>query len=180
MREKGGVMKNKSYGYKCYRKNLDARGGDQLLEVVTRTRMDIDRHYAKPFEADNLMKRWSRLEYHARQRFNVYFPVAVGFGIGFLTAFYFFLMSLREISESLWALIGLTVLFLALLALALFLIVRQTEKGFDDPYMNFILEYEKKVLADKLREGYGFSVDGGPKSDSLDYDLDQLELFEDQ
>lgn len=180
MREKGGAMKNKSYGYKCYRKNLDSRDGDQLLEVIDRTRADIDRHYAKPFEADNLLKRWGRLEYHDRNRFHIYFPVAVAYGVGFLTAFYFFLMSLRQVSESLWALIGLTALFLALLVLGLFLIVRQTEKSFEDPYMNFILEYEKKTLAEKLRKDYGFDIDGGSKNDSMNYELEQLELYEDE
>lgn len=171
-------MKNNSYGYKTFRKNLGEYGRDALLDTVRQTREDIDRHYHKPFEPDNLIKRWSRLEYHRSQRLPAYVPVAVGYGIGFLTAFYFFLMSLPPISGSVPLLVGLTVLFLALAVLSVFLIIYGMEKNHDDPYRNYILPYEQLVLARKLEAEHGFSIEGVPEQNVPGYDLESLELFD--
>lgn len=158
-RKAGGEMKNKSYGYRSYQKNRKACGADGLMEAVARTRREIDRHYQKPYEPENLLKRWCRLEYHSHSRVNFYTALGVSFLAGFLTAFYCFLMSLPQVTGNLVLLAVLTALFLGLLALALYYIVGRAEKTCDDPYRNFILPYEQAVLLRKMESDCGFSME---------------------
>lgn len=171
-------MKNKSYGYRSYVKNYKACGPEGLLEAVNRTRGEIDRHYQKPYEPENLLRRWGRLEYHRRSRVNLYAALAVSFAAGFLTAFYFFLMSLPQVTGNLVLLAVLTALFLAALALALYGIVGRAEKVYDDPYRNFILPYEQAVLLRKLERDCGFCVAPGEAASDL-YDPEIYEDYQD-
>lgn len=149
-------------GRLIYRQSCRELGHKALLRVLLRTRRELLRHYRQSYPESYLFEQLQLIDFEETQSFSLFSGAMLAMATGVGASFIYEACHLR--AETVWE--GLVLVLLLLMGILVILWMvrysyRQLRRSYLDPYRQFILPFERRLVRQKLKEAYRFPAEGG-------------------